>query len=115
MTSDRFCPGGGGGRFRFVEIVPRGVIFYLATTRSLNWFASVQSIVAVLGLALMVYWTRLYGLPGTVWAGATIAAVRVAVSYLFFARIRGREREASTRTDDLLVEPIEIGGEETPV
>jgi hypothetical protein len=101
------------GALRFVEIVPRGVIFYLAPTRSLNWFASVQSGIALLGLALMVHWTQVAGLNGTVWAGALIALVRVTVSYLFVARVRNRD--ISNGTDNLFVEPIEIGGEETPV
>jgi hypothetical protein len=103
------------GALRFVEIVPRGAIFYLASTRSLNGFAIVQSVVAVVGLAIMVQWTQSYDLHGTVWAGAMIAAVRVAVSYFFFARIFRRNRESSTSTDDLLIKPVEIGGEEPPV
>jgi hypothetical protein len=101
------------GALRFVEIVPRGVLFYLAPNRSLNWFATVQSVVAILGLSLMVYWTRIHGLHGTVWAGFLIALVRVTLSYLFYFRFRNRD--ASNRTGDTLVEAVEIGGEETPV
>jgi hypothetical protein len=100
------------GGLRFVEIVPRGFAFYLAPTRSLNWFAAVQSVVAIIGLALMVKWTQEYDLRGTVWAGAIIAVARVAVSYFFFVQVRRRSAAGSKR---LVVEGFEIASEEPPV
>ena len=100
------------GALRFVEIVPRGFAFYLATTKSLHWFAAIQSVVAILGLALMVKWTRDYELRGTVWAGALIAAARVSVSYFFFAQTR---RGSGASGERVAVEPLEIAREEPPV
>lgn len=100
------------GALRFVEIVPRGFAFYLATTRSLHWFAAVQSIVAIAGLALMVKWTQNYDLRGTVWAGALIAATRVLASYIFFAHVRN---QSAAGRESLEVEGLEIAGEEPPV
>jgi len=100
------------GALRFVEIVPRGFAFYLATTRSVNWFAAVQSVIAIVGLALMVRWTQTHDLRGTVWAGALIAAARVTVSYLFFAHVRAKSAPAG---EDLIVKDLEIASEEPPV
>lgn len=97
---------------RFIEIVPRGFAFYLAPTRSLNWFVAAQLIIAVIGLALMVRWTQTHNLRGTVWAGALIAAVRVTASYLFFAQVRAQSAHG---VENVAVENLEITREEPPV
>ena len=103
------------GALRFVEIVPRGVVFYLAPARVLNWFAAAQSVVAIIGLAIMVRWTQKFGLRGTAWAGAMIAIARVTVSYFFFAAIQRADAKPSITSDDLLIKPVEIGGEKPVV
>jgi hypothetical protein len=100
------------GALRFVELVPRGYAFYLAPTKSLHWFAAVQSLVAIGGIALMVNWTHDYELRGTVWAGALIAALRVTASYIFFAHVHSKSAIARK---DLDVERLEIAGEKPPV
>ena len=76
------------GAFRFVEIVPRGFLAYRAPPQLLNRFTAAQCACALLGLIVMVNWTAAYGARGLVCAGALIAAVRVGVSYFFFARLR---------------------------
>jgi hypothetical protein len=103
------------GALRFAEIVPRGFLSYLAPTRLLNRFAAVQCAGAVAGLALMVKWTADYGLHGTVWAGALIAATRVGVSYLFLAKVQRVGAGSTATSKGLMVEPLETGSEEPPV
>jgi hypothetical protein len=100
------------GALRFAEVVPRGFAFYLAPTSSLHWFAAVQSVVAIVGLALMVKWTQDYNLRGTVWAGALIAAMRLVASYIFFAHVRNK---SPSGRESLSVEGLEIASEEPPV
>lgn len=104
------------GALRFIEIVPRGFLAYLAPTRLLNQFTATQCACAVVGLIVMVKWTEEYGLRGLVCAGALIAAARVGVSYLFFIMIRRRGLIDSTTTRDrLVVEALEPGSEESPI
>jgi hypothetical protein len=103
---------------RFVEIVPRGVIAYLAPGPLLNRFSATQCAVAVAGLALMIKWTVDYGVAGILYAYALIAITRAIVSYLFLPRVfrNPRASDASTGTSDrLFIEPLEAGGEESPV
>jgi hypothetical protein len=104
------------GAFRFVEIVPRGFLAYRAPPRLLNRFTSAQCACALLGLIVMVNWTAAYGARGLLSAGALIAAVRVAVSYFFFARLRRTGLSGSTAPPDrLIVEALETGSEESPI
>jgi hypothetical protein len=103
------------GALRFVEIVPRGFLAYLAPARSFKWYTAVQCGCAVAGLVLMVKWTADYGLNGTVWAGALIAAARVGISYLFFAMVQRARTGSVTAGEGFVIEPIETGGEEPPV
>jgi hypothetical protein len=104
-----------GGALRFVEIVPRGFLAYLAPTQSFKRYTAVQCGCAVAGLALIVKWTADYGLGGTVWAGALIAAVRVGISYLFLAKVQRVSTGSVTASKGFIVEPLETGGEEPPV
>jgi hypothetical protein len=100
------------GALRLVELVPRGFAFYLASTRALNVFAAVQSAIAIAGIILMVKWTQNFDLRGTVWAGAIIAVIRVAISYAFFAAVRRGSATSRQRFD---VEPLQVASEEPPV
>jgi hypothetical protein len=103
---------------RFVEIVPRGVIGYLASASSLNRFSAVQCAVAVPGLVLMIKWTADYGIAGILYAYALIAAARAIVSYLFLVKVLRDWRASDTSTstgDRLFIEPLEAGGEESPI
>lgn len=103
---------------RFVEIVPRGVIGYLASSSLLNRFTVVQCVVAIAGLVLMIKWGADHGIAGILYAYALIAAARAIVSYLFLLKILRTLRESAPSTaagDRLFVEPLEIGGEESPV
>ena len=103
---------------RFVEIVPRGVIGYLAPAQLLNRFSAMQCVVAIAGLVLMIRWTTTQGVAGILYAYAVIAAARTIVSYLFLVRVwRSMPGpDSSTRTGNrLFVEPLEVGGEEAPV
>jgi hypothetical protein len=97
---------------RLVELVPRGFAFYLASIRALNVFAAVQSAIAIAGIILMVKWTQNFDLRGTVWAGAIIAVIRVAISYAFFAAVRRGSATSRQRFD---VEPLQVASEEPPV
>lgn len=104
------------GALRFIEIVPRGFLSYLAPTRLLNRFTAAQCACAIAGLVVMVKWTGDYGLRGLVCAGASIAAVRVAISYLFFALVRRhRLSESAATRDGLIVEALETGSKESPI
>lgn len=103
------------GALRFVEIVPRGFLYYLAPARTFNWYTALQCGCAVAGLALMVKWTGDYGLYGTVWAGALISAARLGVSYVFFARVQRLDPASMTAGQGLVIESLEAGGEEPPV
>ncbi len=94
---------------RFVEIVPRGVLGYVAPRRTLNQFATIQSAIAVLGLVLMVKLTADHGLHGAAWSAALIAAARVICSYWFVANLPANARNR------LQVEPLQSGSEESPV
>jgi hypothetical protein len=101
--------------FRLIEIVPRGFLAYLAPARLLHRFAAVQCAAAVGGIVLMVIATTGFGMKGLVSAAAAIAAARLGVSYLFLIPL-GRGQSASARTaQDVMVEPLEIGGEEPPI
>ena len=93
---------------RFVEVVPRGFLAYVAPQQLLHRFAAVQCSTAVVGIAILVFWTRSHGMHGLVCAAATIAAARLAISYLFTGLLR-------TPGKNIGVKPLEIGGEETPV
>lgn len=93
---------------RFVEVVPRGFLAYVAPPSLLNRFAAVQCITAVVGIALLVLWTRSHGMYGLVCAAASIAAARLAISYLFTGLLR-------VPVKNVVVEPLEIRSEETPV
>jgi hypothetical protein len=103
------------GALRFVEIVPRGFLAYLAPTRLFKQYTAAQCGCALAGLALMVRWTASSGLSGTVAAGVLIAAARVVVSYLFFAQVQRRASGSGPASDRLLVETFETRGEEPPV
>ena len=104
------------GAFRFVEIVPRGFLAYRAPPQLLNRFTAAQCACALLGLIVMVNWTAAHGARGLVCAGALIAAVRVGVSYFFFARLRRTDLSVSTATrQGLIVEALETGSEESPI
>jgi len=63
----------------------------------------------------MVKWTAASGLYGAVLAGALIAAVRVVVSYLFFARVQRIATGSAPAGEGFVVEAFETGGEEPPV
>jgi hypothetical protein len=104
------------GGLRFIEIVPRGFLAYLAPPRLLNRFTAAQCACAIAGLVVMVKWTGDYGLRGLVSAGALIAAIRTAISYLFFAMVRRHRLSESTATrDGLIVEALETGSKESPI
>jgi hypothetical protein len=98
---------------RFVEIVPRGVLGYLASGPLLRRFSAIQCTVAVAGLALMAKWTVDHGFWGIVYAYTLIAAARGIVSYLFLGRVlkSARNADASTETGErFVIEPLETGG-----
>ncbi len=103
------------GALRFVEIVPRGFLAYLAPARSFNFYAGVQCACAVTGLALMIKWTAYSGLYGTVAAGVLIAAVRVVISYLFLFRVQRFAKVSGAAGKSLVVEAFQTRGEEPPV
>lgn len=103
---------------RFVEIVPRGVLGYLASRPLLNRFSVIQCVVAVAGIILMLKWTVDYGFAGILYANTLIAAVRTIVSYVFLARAlrSARRTDPSVETGErIFVEPFEAGGEEPPI
>lgn len=103
---------------RFVEIVPRGVLAYLAPPSLLNRFSAIQCAFAVVGLILMVKWTADYGLSGMLYAYALIAAARAVVSYLFLGRVLRTVRRADSSMETgerLIIEPLEAGGEKPPI
>jgi hypothetical protein len=103
---------------RFVEIVPRGVLGYLAPGPLLNRFSIIQCAIAVLGLVLMVKWTADYGFRGIIWASTLIAAARVAISYSFLGKVlrRASKNDSSVETGErALVKPFEVGSEEPPI
>ena len=101
--------------FRLVEMIPRGFLAYLAPASLLNRFAAVQCATAVAGIALMVLWTARTGINGLVWAATLVAAVRLTISYFFLITLRAMPPALATAGKDLVVEPVEVGGEETPV
>jgi hypothetical protein len=103
------------GALRFVEIVPRGFLAYLAPARSFNFYAAAHCGWAVAGLVLMVKWTGDSGLHGTVVAGALIAAGRVAISYLFYATVPRLTTGSAIAGEGVVVKAFETGGEESPV
>jgi len=104
------------GALRFIEIVPRGFLAYLAPARLLSQFTAAQCACAVVGLMVMVKWTEEHGLRGLVSAGAVIAAARVGISYLFFTMIRRRGLiDSTTMRERLMVETLEPGSEESPI
>jgi len=103
---------------RFVEIVPRGVLGYLASGPLLRRFSVIQCAVAVAGLALMVDWTADHGLSGIVYAYALIAAMRGIVSYLFLGKVLKISRRADTLAETgerVFVERFKAGGQEPPI
>jgi hypothetical protein len=101
---------------RFIEIVPRGLLAYLGSTRLLNRFAAVQCIAAIGGVALMVGWTWSYDMKGLVWAAALIAAARLLISYLFIIPLCRDDASTSNATRNRLsVEPLETRDQEPPV
>ena len=103
---------------RLVEIVPRGVVAYLASHALLNWFSAIQCALALAGLALMVKWTADHGLPGILLAYASIAAVRAVVSYAFLGKVlkTGRSVDSSAKPDErVFVESFEAVRQEPPV
>jgi hypothetical protein len=103
------------GALRFVEIVPRGFLVYLAPTRSFSYYAAAHCGWALFGLFLMVQWTARSGLSGTVLAGALIAGGRVAISYFFYAKLQWTRRRSETAGQGLVIEGFEAAGEESPV
>ncbi len=103
------------GALRFVEIVPRGFLAYLAPARAFNWYTAAQGLCAAVGLALMVKWTADYGLYGTVWAGALIAAARVVISYVFFASVQRIGPGSMSASKRFVIESLQAGSEEPPV
>jgi hypothetical protein len=103
---------------RFVEIVPRGVLGYLASPPLLNRFSVVQCAVAIIGIIIMLKWTADYGFAGILYAYTLIAVVRTIVSYIFLARALqpARRTDPSVETGErIFVEPFEAGGEEPPI
>jgi hypothetical protein len=102
---------------RFVEIVPRGVLGYLASRPLLNRFSVMQCVVAVGGIVLMVKWTAGHGFSGILYAYTLIAAARTIVSYLFLGQtLKAARTDASAKTgESVLVEPLEAGGQEPPI
>ena len=100
---------------RFVEMVPRGFLAYLAPAGLLRRFAALQCIGAVGGVVLMVVWTAHYGVKGIVWGAALIAAARVGVSYSFLVYLRWKETDSPAGSEDVVVEPLEARGEQPPV
>jgi hypothetical protein len=101
---------------RFIEIVPRGFLAYLGSTRLLNRFAAVQCIAAIGGVALMVGWTWSYGVEGLARAAALIAAARLLISYLFIIPLcREDASTSSAALNRLTVEPLETRDQEPPV
>jgi hypothetical protein len=106
------------GAFRFVEIIPRGVVAYLAPARSLNWFSAIQCAIALAGLALMIQWTVARGFLGMLHAFTLIAVARTIISYLFLgkvSRFRNAARESVETRERVFVEPFEAGGQVPPV
>ena len=92
---------------RFVEVVPRGFLAYLAPAKMLNRFVAAQCTSAVIGIALMVKYTEKFGLPGAVWITVLIAAASVTISYIFLGKVRRllRKDAASVGTGESL--PVE--------
>jgi len=99
---------------RLVEVVPRGFLAYRASQRLLRQFASMQCAAAIIGIVLMVTGASRFGMKGLVVAAALIAAGRLAISYSFLIPLR-KGLAVSATSKDIGVEPVEIGGEETPV
>jgi hypothetical protein len=99
---------------RLVEVVPRGFIAYRASQRLLHQFALVQCAAAIIGIVLMMTGASRLGVKGLVVAAALIAALRLAISYSFLFPLR-KGVAVSAASKDIGVEPVEIGGEETPV
>ncbi|MFL6515184.1 MAG: hypothetical protein ACJ8M1_09200, partial [Chthoniobacterales bacterium] len=100
---------------RLVEIVPRAFLGYLAPAPLLNRFAGTQCAAAVVGIAVMVIWTRISGPAGLVRAGAAVAAIRLTISYAFMMPLRKSDAALTATGDNLLVEPLQPGGQEAPV
>ena len=98
------------GAFRFVEIVPRTTLAYLAPQKLLKQFAFVQCAVAVIGVLAMLKLTADHGIAGAAWSATGIAVARLFLSYLFLARSSTPEPR-----EGLDVEALESGGEESPV
>ena len=73
-----------------------------------------QCAAAIIGIVLMVTGASRFGMKGLVVAAALIAAVRLAISYSFLIPLR-KGLAVSATSKDIGVEPVEIGGEETPV
>jgi hypothetical protein len=103
---------------RLVEIVPRGVLGYLASQPILNRFSFIQCAIAIGGIVLMMTWTVDHGFSGILYAYTVIAAARTIVSYLFLGKVLkvSRQTDTSAETGErVLVEPFQAGGQEPPI
>ena len=103
---------------RLVEIVPRGVLAYLASRPLLNRFSFIQCAIAIGGIVLMMKWTADHGFSGILYAYTLIVAARTIVSYLFLGKVLkvSRQTDRSAETGErVLVEPFQAGGQEPPI
>jgi hypothetical protein len=101
-----------------VEIVPRGVLGYLASRPLLNRFSFIQCAIAIGGIVLMMKWTADDGFSGIFYAYTLIAAARTIVSYLFLGKVLkvSRQTDTSAETGEgVLVEPFQAAGQEPPI